>query len=36
MTHPLLSGLASAQGLLATDRAAGRQALTELWDGLDP
>ena len=36
MTHPLLSGLASALGQLATDRAAGRQALTELWDALDP
>jgi hypothetical protein len=35
MTHPLLSGLASAQELLATDRAAGTQALTELWNGLD-
>ena len=35
MTHPLLSGLASGQGLLATDPAAGRQALTELWEGLD-
>lgn len=35
MTHPLLSGLASAQGLLATDRAAGRHALTELWEALD-
>jgi hypothetical protein len=36
MTHPLLSGLSSAQRQLATDRAAGRQALTELWDALDP
>ena len=36
MTHPLLNGLASALGQLATDPAAGRQALTELWDALDP
>jgi hypothetical protein len=36
MTHPLLAGLASALGQLATDRAAGRQALTELWDAIDP
>jgi hypothetical protein len=36
MTHPLLTGLASALGRLATDRASGRQALTDLWDALDP
>lgn len=36
MTHPLLSGLASALGQLATDRAAGRRALTRLWDTLAP
>jgi hypothetical protein len=36
MTHPFLSGLASALEQLATDRAAGRQALIDLWDALDP
>jgi hypothetical protein len=36
MTHPLLSGLTAAQARLATDRAAGRQALTELWEALEP
>jgi hypothetical protein len=36
MTHPLLSGLAAALAQMATDRAGGRQALTELWDVLDP
>jgi hypothetical protein len=36
MTHPLLNGLASALAQVATDRAAGRQALTELWDALEP
>jgi hypothetical protein len=35
MTHPLLSGLASALEQLATDRAAGRQALIALWDALE-
>lgn len=36
MMHPLLRDLASALGQLATNRAAGRQALTELWGALDP
>jgi hypothetical protein len=35
MTHPLLSGVASALEQLAADRA-GRQALIELWDALGP
>lgn len=35
MTHPLVSGLISALGQLATDRQAGRQALTEMGNELD-